>query len=162
MLPDVSREIVAAQSGENAGNFLCALGLLTYTEVMGRFVPGVKRGSRNAFETFFRRLGPCYGAMIDAGDDPYDFYRNGMVHTYLTKGAGIVAMTDPRKLAPCGAFKDEHGHHLIIERYFQDFVVASARLFKERLGYRHHLIHIWAAQLFPYANGVKGVNEDLA
>ena len=52
MLPDVSREIVAAQSGENAGNFLCALGLLTYTEVMGRFVPGVKRGSRNAFETF--------------------------------------------------------------------------------------------------------------
>ncbi len=57
MLPDLGREISMAERGEGGGNFLCALGLLTYTEVMGGWVPGVKRGSRNRFEAFFRRLG---------------------------------------------------------------------------------------------------------
>ena len=162
MLPDIGRELGAAGSGEDAANFLCALGLLTYTEVMGRYVPGAKRGSRNAFDAFFRRLGPCYAAMLDAGDDPYDFFRNGMVHTYVSKGAGIVAMLDPNKLAPCGAFKDANGHHLVIEHYFRDFVIASARLYKERVGHRHPLIHIWAPDQFPYAEGSKLTNPDLA
>ncbi len=162
MLPDVSREIAAARSGEDGANFLCALGLLTYTEAMGRHVPGVKRGSRNAFETFFGRLGPRYAALISAGDDPYDYYRNGMVHSYLTKGPGVVAMLDPNGLAPCGAFKDQHGYHLVIEWYFRDFVVAWARLYKERMGYRHHLIHIWAPDLFPYAGGNLTTNPDLS
>jgi hypothetical protein len=164
MLPDVSREIAAAQRDENAGNFLSALGLLCYTEVMGRWVPNVQRGSRNAFDTFFKRLGPCYEQFIASGENPYDFYRNGMAHTYITKGSAVISMLEGQQHpAPCGVFKDTYGYyHLVVQRYFRDFVVACARLYKERLGHRHHLIHIWAPDLFPYAGGLKTTNADLA
>jgi hypothetical protein len=163
MLPDVSREIAAAQRGDNAGNFLCTLGLLCYTEVMGRWVPGVNRGSRNAFEAFFSRLGPCYAQFLSSGEDPYDFYRNGMVHEYLAKGPATVAMLDNAKnRAPCGVLKHDDHYHVVVERYFQDFVVGCARLYKERVGHRAPLIHIWAPHLFPYANGPKSLNADLA
>jgi hypothetical protein len=161
MLPDVSREIAAASRGEPAGNFLTALGLLCYTEVLGSWTPGVKRGSRNAFEAFFKRLGPCYDAFLVSGEDPYDFYRCGMAHEYLAKGTAVVSMMDTRHLAPCGVFVDNGVYHLVVERYFQDFVIACARLFKERVGHRHNLIHIWAPHLFPYAIGPHGVNDDL-
>ena len=52
---DVQREIDRARSGIPAGNFLCALALLFYTEVLG----GVQRGTlapgegRANFEAFF-------------------------------------------------------------------------------------------------------------
>jgi hypothetical protein len=163
MLPDVGREIGAAEAGQEAANFLCALGLLTYTEAMGRYVPGTRKGSRSAFEACFRRLGPSYAAMLDAGDDPYDNFRNGMVHGYGFKKPGIVTMLDPSNSAPSGAFKDANGtYHLIVQRYFRDFVVASARLYKELTGYRHPNVHVWAADLFPYASGRSDVNSDLA
>ena len=163
MLRDVSREIEAARRGEGGGNFLAALGLLTYTEVMGHWVPGVHKGSRNAFEAFFDRLGPCYAKFRASREDPYDFYRNGMVHNYLLKGRGEIAMFDPHGHAPCGVFKDSEGWYgFIVERYFQDFVVACARLYKQREGHRHSLIHMWAPRLFPYAVGGRAVNPDLA
>jgi hypothetical protein len=163
MLRDVSREIAAAQRGEDAANFLCALGLLCYTEVMGRWVPGASRGSRNAFEAFFKRLGPSYEQFICSGEDPYDFYRNGMVHTYLAKGRCEVAMLDnPASPVPTGVVVSGGQYAFVVERYFRDFVVASARLYKERLGHRHSLIHIWAPDLFPYASGRRSLNHDLA
>jgi hypothetical protein len=163
MLPDISREIASAQQGEDAANLLCALGLLTYTEVMGYHVPGVKRGGRAAFDAFFRRLGSEYASMLDHGENPYDFFRSGMVHAYVPKKPGMVAMLDSKRIAHCGAFKDPNGdYHLVIERYFRDFVVASARLYKERVGSRHPLIHLWAPDLFPYSGGASTVNPDLS
>ena len=62
---DVQREIDRARSGLPAGNFLCALALLCYTEVLG----GVQRGTlargegRANFEAFFAALGPAYDAL---------------------------------------------------------------------------------------------------
>ena len=38
---DIDGQITAARAGRPAGNFLCALALLCYTEVLG----GVKRGT---------------------------------------------------------------------------------------------------------------------
>ncbi len=84
-----------------------------------------------------------------------------MVHTYLTRARGMIAMFEGDPV-PCGAFRDENGYHLVIQRYFRDFVVACARLHKERLGYRHSLIHMWAPDLFPYASGGPRTNPDLA
>ena len=121
MLADVSREIAAATRGENAGNLLSALGLLSYTEVMGRFVPGVERGSRNAFTAFFRRLGPTCATFLDTpGEDPYDTYRNGIVHTYLAKRPAVIAMLDGDPPAPCGVFRSsEDGRYVfVVQRYF--------------------------------------------
>jgi hypothetical protein len=162
MLRDVGREIAAAHRDEDAANFLCALGLLCYTEALGRWVPGVKRGSRNAFEAFFGRLGPSYEKFITAGEDPYDFYRNGMVHAYLAKGRAQIAMLEnPARPVACGVLVDNGYYTFVVERYFQDFVVASARLHIELVGHRHPLVHMHAPHLFPYALGRGGVNEDL-
>jgi hypothetical protein len=164
MLPDVSREIAAARRDENAANLLCALGLLCYTEILGRWVPGVKRGSRNAFETFFRRLGSSYADSLNSGEDPYRLYRNGLVHTFVPEASVVVAMLDSSdEPAPCGVVRDKDGfYHFVIERYFQDFVVAAARLHKEVVGSRHPLVHIYAPHLFPYAQGHPDVNPELA
>ena len=149
MCRDVSREIAAAERdpAEGGGNFVAALALLTYTEVLGEHVPDVKRGSRNRFEAFFRRLGPTYEAFVES-DDPYENLRNGMVHGYLPKEACVIAMLD-RGNAPSGVFRD--GDHLVfvVQRYFRDFVVAASRLHTELCGSRHHLIHVWAPDLLP-------------
>lgn len=149
MCPDISREVAAAHHGENASNFLCAIGLLTYTEVMGHFVPGPKRGSRNRFEAFFRRLGPCYAAFLDAGNNAYDLYRNGLVHQYLIKApAAQIAMTAAGD-ETCGVGETNGVYYLVVERYFEDFVVACARLHEEVVGHRHSLIHIYAPHRLP-------------
>lgn len=83
-----------------------------------------------------------------------------MVHTYLTKARGVVAMLEGG-LVPCGAFRDEDGYHLVIQRYFYDFVLACARLHEERLGFRHPSIHTWAPHLFPDVEVPKDPNEDV-
>jgi hypothetical protein len=58
MFVDVQREIDRARGDQDAGNFLCALALLCYTEVLG----GIRRNTlapgngRPNFECFFRSL----------------------------------------------------------------------------------------------------------
>ena len=147
MLRDVSRELAMASRGEDAGNFLAALGLLTYTEVMGSFVPGVGTGKRQRFDAFFGRLGPCYAAQLPS--NPYRVYRCGMVHSYLVEGRCEISMFDAGT-ARCGLFKGEDGwHHLIVDRYFEDFVVACDRLHRELAGHRHPLIHTYAPNRLP-------------
>jgi hypothetical protein len=137
--------------------------LLCYTEALGKWLPGApRRRSRETFEAFFKRLGPCYEAFIASGENPYDFYRNGMVHEYLAKGTCEIAMLDdPTSPAACGVLVEDGVYAFVVERYYQDFVVAAARLYKELVGRRHPLIHIRAPHLFPYAMGRKGINEDL-
>jgi hypothetical protein len=101
MLRDVSREIAAAQQNEDAANFLCAIGLLAYTEALGGHVPGVKRGSRNRFEAFFRRLGAEYEAFLEA-HPAYDLFRNGLLHEYRVKKPATIVMLDRQGVATCG------------------------------------------------------------
>lgn len=102
MLGDVSREIAAAGRGEAAANFLCAIGLLTYTETLGAHVPGVKRGSRNRFEGFFRYLGPQYITFLEQHSDTYDVFRNGLVHEYRVKQPASIVMLANDREVPCG------------------------------------------------------------
>jgi hypothetical protein len=164
MLPDVSREIVRASRDENTANFLCALGLLCYTEALGHWVPEAKKGSRNKFEAFFRRLGPLYAEFLDNGEDPWKLYRNTLAHSFEGEKSIYVGMlNDPvNPPPPCGVRKDEDGVYMFgVEQYFRDFVVACARLYKELVGHRHHLIHIYALHSFPYAAGPPNLNADL-
>jgi hypothetical protein len=93
MARDVKREIETARDGHDAGNFLCALALLCYTEVLG----GIRRGTlasgngRTNFECFFRELGPEYERLLDDGVDAYRLFRCGMAHEYLIKGRATVS-----------------------------------------------------------------------
>lgn len=102
MLRDVSRELAAAERGDDAANFLCALGLLTYTESLGAHVPGTSRGSRNRFEAFFRRLGPAYEEFLQEHPRTYDIVRNGLIHEHRFKKPATIVMLDRHQQAPCG------------------------------------------------------------
>lgn len=135
MLADVSREIAAAQRGENAANFLCAIGLVVYTEALGAHVPGVKHGSKNRFEAFFRRLGTPYAAFLAAHPDTYNVLRNGLVHEYrIKKPASIVMLNDTgSRPVDCGvvyftAEEEEAADRQLVERD------AEWRAFVARLG----------------------------
>jgi hypothetical protein len=114
-----------------ADNFLAALGLLCYTEVMGSIERGTlaPNNGRQNFETFFKRLGPEYIAFIQRGD-AYSILRCGMAHEYLIKGRCQVAML--RNGESCGVATDQRGtYYFIVEHYFGDFEAACRALFDE-------------------------------
>jgi hypothetical protein len=129
MFADVQREIDSAREGQDAGNFLCALALLCYTEVLG----GLRRGTlapgngRLNFECFFRELGPEYGQLLDNGVDAYGLLRCGMAHEYLIKGRATVSML--KGVEPCGVAVAPNGHYYFtVERYFESFQAAALKL----------------------------------
>jgi hypothetical protein len=84
---DIRREIRQARSDKTAGTFLCALGLLCYTEVRG----GVKRRTlaqrqgRANFNAFFSDLGQGYADLLASGVDVYKIFRCGMANEYPSR-----------------------------------------------------------------------------
>lgn len=135
MFGDVGREIELARSGSGGGNFLAALGLLSYTEVMGgvrRKTLAPRKGEKN-FDAFFRELGPGYGELLDQGFPAYKQLRCGMAHEYLLKGsAPTVAMLKGNE--DRGVIRrPDGGVTFVVERYFEDFASACQRLYHDRL-----------------------------
>ena len=96
MCEDIERELRWAMEGKPAGNALCALGLLSYTEFMATLLPATRRptgGARQHFDAFFRELGGPYADLIDKqGINVYDIFRSGLAHEYFVKGNCTVAM----------------------------------------------------------------------
>jgi hypothetical protein len=126
---DVQREIDRARDDEPAGNFLCALALLCYTELLG----GVQRRTlargegRTNFETFFAALGPAYDGLQRGGLDAYSVFRCGMAHEYFVKGEATVTML--KGVEPTGIAQAPNGRYFFcVERYFEDFMVAARQL----------------------------------
>jgi hypothetical protein len=130
---DIRREIHQARAGKTAGNFLCALGLLCYTEVLG----GVKRGTlargqgKANFDAFFSDLGQEYGGLLSSGVNVYEIFRCGMAHEYLIKGGAVVKML--KNSEPAGIARVPGGYYLCVERYFEDFLAAARRLHADLL-----------------------------
>jgi hypothetical protein len=126
---DVQREIDLARSGGPAANFVCALGLLCYTEVLG----GVKRGTlgrgqaKKNFDSFFASMGTPYAALLSKVDI-YGVFRCGMAHEYFVKGEATVAML--KGVEPAGIAQDTATgrYYFVVERYFEDFIAAARAL----------------------------------
>ena len=159
MCADIERELNLARIGESAGNFLCALGLLSYTEFMGGlYLRGFRdREAGKRFRAFFDYLGPDY-AQFQIECDVYDVFRCGLVHEYFVKHACTIFMLngpDPLTIpgtppgtpvapsllvldetieqpvkAGIGRTSDER-YFFIVEKYYQDFRSACERLYKE-------------------------------
>jgi hypothetical protein len=140
VLVDVEREIMSARRGNPAANFLCALGLLAYTEVLG----GVKRGTmarnqgRKNFDSFFVDLGPEYRRIertlsAAGGEGVYGFFRCGLAHQGFFKPPGqTVAMLDGG--VGCGIINAGSGHYtFVVERYYNDFKIAADTLKARKL-----------------------------
>ncbi|MEW6720823.1 MAG: hypothetical protein AB1346_10285 [Thermodesulfobacteriota bacterium] len=129
---DIEREIALARAGNNASNFLAALGLLCYTDMLGGFISGSwEHGrSRGNFDVFFDALGDEYVAFRKAIEpqNPYSVYRCGMVHEYAVKEPCRIAMLKVK--ATCGVWKDAEGRYqFCVEKYFEDFMVAAWALY---------------------------------
>lgn len=96
MCKDIEREIAWARQGRPAGNALCALGLLSYTEAMAYVLPVERRpagGSRSHFGAFFRELGQPYLDLIDKDSiNVYDVFRCGLSHEYFVKHTCTIAI----------------------------------------------------------------------
>jgi hypothetical protein len=136
VLVDVEREIASARRGKPAANFLSALGLLAYTEVLG----GIKRGTmrrgeaRRNFDSFFGDLGPRYRRVEKSlrarhGGGVYVLRRCGLAHQGFFKPPGeTVKMKDDG--VDCGIIEDaaRGKYTFVVERYYHDFKVAAEKL----------------------------------
>lgn len=113
-------------------NFLVALGLSVYTEVMGGLVTGQLRDprwSKKNYEAFLPFLGTHY---VDLHNqiDLYKRVRCGLVHQYFVKGRAMIAVKSAFSNAPGIVYTSEFDHITIyVERYFQDFKAGVERYY---------------------------------
>jgi hypothetical protein len=127
---DIQREIDLAKSGKNAGNFLCALGLLCYTEFAGDLKEKSSGTKTQRFNSFFRTLGPHYEKMIDDKIDVYGELRCGLAHKYFAEKSCVIYMPAVEQVT--GLFLDEQQiYHFYVGKYFEDFKVALEKLEKD-------------------------------
>lgn len=141
MKTDISREIAWARSQQPAGNLLCALGLVAYTEALGHLRIWNRTGAHGT-------PGDCFNDFLDSLDSNnymrwrsawehrhqdttlYESLRCGLVHEYKPKiaSAFYFSFGDPLGL-------DEVSGRLIfkIEPYFRHFVDGGEQLRRELL-----------------------------
>jgi hypothetical protein len=102
------------------GNFLAALGLLCYTEFLGKLKYGCKHASEN-FNRFFDDLGPDYKKFRDSRVNVYDIFRCGLAHEYYAKQNCDIYMAK-KPWSVIGVGKRTDGRFwFVVEQYFQDF-----------------------------------------
>lgn len=114
-------------------NFLVALGLSVYTEIMGGLITGQLRNpkwSRKNYEAFLPFLGAHY-VDLHSQIDLYKRVRCGLVHQYFVKGRAMIAVKFTRGDVPGIVYTGEFDHISIsIERYFQDFKAGVQRYYE--------------------------------
>lgn len=144
MRDDIDREITWASRGRPSGNLLCALGLLVYTEALGRLEranlgsslqAGTEQPQRN-FETMFDRLGGgSYGTWRVAWEQRfsetsvYEVLRSGFVHEYRPKVPGKIHMGLEAKRGV--EYVDGKGLEFYVVPYFRDFSIAADELLRD-------------------------------
>lgn len=124
---DIKREIDLARDGKSGGNFLATLGLLSYTEFMGKIVLKNKGSYTKQFKAFFRLMGEDYRRLIDDKEiDIYNIFRCGMVNSYFANDCDIKMLND---IYSAGIIIQPDGKYLfVVEKYFEDFMNACQRL----------------------------------
>ncbi len=137
---DLEREIGLAKASMNednikqlesmgvrpgAGNFLCALGLLCYTEFLGTEKYNLKQNNgkepdnKMNFLSLFKDLGDEYKKFVEENGDQIWNFRNDFTHNYVYKGNSIVSMLKTKGLK-CGVFKMDDILHFNIQKYYED------------------------------------------
>lgn len=124
---DIKREIDLARSGRDAGNFLCALALLCYTEFAGviKYQKKKKSGdywSKENFNCFFDDLGQEYKFFRQNHSDIYNNLRCGLTHGYFPKELSTIVML--KDSAPMGVLYKNGRYFFVVEKYFEDFKTA--------------------------------------
>jgi hypothetical protein len=158
MCRDIEREIELQGRTGDAGNVLCALALMTYTEFMGRQLPQSTRPcskDEQHFNAFFRKLGSNYEKLMDDGVKVYDIFRCGLVHEYSVKKDCTIEMLNTpnkpfevpgalnasggrelsefiRRPVACGiGIATNRSYYFVVEKYLEDFKKACENLRNE-------------------------------
>lgn len=112
---------------DGGANYLAALGLVSYTEVIGGLVLGTlgdpqDGGVSKRIRAAWRRMGPAYAALADDSSGYPDRVRNGLAHTYFMKVESTVAMhRHPLGAAPSGIFEDSERLVFVVVPYLRAF-----------------------------------------
>lgn len=123
---DIQREIDLAAEGQGAGNLLCALGLMCYTEFAGDLMKPNAKSHTERFNAFFQTLGPSYKKMIENNIDIYKELRCGLVHKYVQHSCTVYM---PGINSEKGLFLNNQNRYIFyIGKYFQDFKIAFENL----------------------------------
>lgn len=141
MKTDIKREIELVRSGKSAGNFLCALGLLCYTEAMGFIIKGENSQNYERFNAFFEMMGQKYQQFLRKQPDKryiYQIYRNKMAHVYFATDCDIFMLKDAdiskyihaKDLMGLGVLPNGK-NYFCVEKYFLDFNRACKKLHNE-------------------------------
>ena len=157
MCVDIEREIAIARSSQSAGNFLCSLGLLSYTEFMGGLLLRElgSKATGKLFNAFFDYMGAGY-KNFRKKCRVYSIFRCGLAHEYFVKHECTIFMLNissptivlgtapglgPSLRAPnvtlnppidIGIGQAPNGRYFfVVEKYYQDFHGACERLSKE-------------------------------
>ena len=123
-------DINAATRGK--ANYLAALGLVTYTEVLGGLLTGnlgLRGTSKDNFKAFIPYLGQDY-VLTERKLDIYEFVRCGLVHNYFIKGDSSIWMNAQGP----GVFGDPDGpKYFLVNAYATD-------LFKGATQFRNEIL----------------------
>jgi hypothetical protein len=127
----MAHDIQAAIDGK--ANFLAALGLLTYTEILGGIILGkLDARPKEKFNAFVPYLGRAYQAAdqraIDAGQKGLWSFRNVMVHSYGLKVEGSIRMQCSGEGHAGLEYSEAAGWDFCVDRYLKDFLAAIATL----------------------------------
>lgn len=142
MRSDIQRELDLATSDHGGGNVLAALGLVVYTEALGRIrkrnshklYPG-RSVYEQQFNAAFDIMGPRYPTWRRAFDrregmTVYKAFRHGFAHEYAPKVATKVVMFGAPRVA---IVKRGLLYVFVVEAYLRDFIVAAKRIERELL-----------------------------
>jgi hypothetical protein len=154
MCVDLERTIFCARA-----NFLIAMVLFNYIEILGSFVIGffekdktgnkkkdkkgklIKTKNKDRFDKFFIYMGDKYKKLLDNNPDIYNELRCGLTHEYLPKKRkfqifnpdGFKSEEEIDRTASCGVIFDSQNNlwKIINSKLYLDFKRAISRLIKE-------------------------------
>ena len=129
---NIQREIDLAHVNDSGGNFLAALGLLCYTEFMGKIVLKGKGSYTKQFKAFFCLMGEDYKQLFDEKEvDVYKIFRCGMANTYFAGDCDIKMFNNDY---PAGIIIKPEGKYIfIVEKYFEDFMNACEKVYDDTI-----------------------------
>lgn len=120
---DIDNSIEKAKS-----NFLCALGLMCYTEYIGGVIRNkvdIIRESKNNFNTALYKMGPGYEKFDEllinlTGLDTYTMIRCGLVHNYYAKNFMVISAHTKNKSSLGLGFNQDNTPGIAVKNYARD------------------------------------------
>jgi len=141
------------KDGQIQGNYLTAIGLFCYSEIVGREIMKYKNpytnkkrlGNKKCFDLFLRDY-MGYKSLMDDHKDIYTWYRNGLCHEYKIKGpseTGVFVYYDESSTPKFEDFgvdttkgillsKESPKRMFIVLPYLEDFVKGIEKFLEEK------------------------------